>query len=303
MLYLPSPFKQCAHCLTPLLPTTQYFHVSLRQKDRLRNICKQCAVTYNRTHARDKRSQSAQSAIIYDPFPFKYCCRGNRCIHPNGPYLPRSTQYFYYSADSVDRLGKYCKICKREEQHKDAARKATRNHRYESSHREQIKRRHQIYAKTHPEIQRTKKRKWRRLNPDKSREEFRRWSKKYPEKIRARRHKREALKRNLPSGFSTDDWSRSLQFFHSVCAYCGNPPSMFDQYNILQEDHFVPLSKGGPYTTDNILPACQTCNLSKHNFDPCDWLVSRFGTRKAKQILKRIQEYFDWVKEQNGHHD
>lgn len=34
--------------------------------------------------------------------------------------------------------------------------------------------------------------------------------------------------------------------------------------------------------------------------DPLEWLTDRFGPRKAKQILKRIEEYFAWVREQDA---
>lgn len=42
-----------------------------------------------------------------------------------------------------------------------------------------------------------------------------------------------------------------------------------------------------------------SCNVSKHNHDPESWLVSRFGKRKARAILKRIAAYFAWVREQD----
>jgi hypothetical protein len=52
----------------------------------------------------------------------------------------------------------------------------------------------------------------------------------------------------------------------------------------------------------NIVPLCHGvdgCNLSKSNGDPIEWLTSRYVPRKAKQILARIQAYFDSLKERN----
>jgi 5-methylcytosine-specific restriction protein A len=45
---------------------------------------------------------------------------------------------------------------------------------------------------------------------------------------------------------------------HLPCSYCGTPgPS--------QTDHVVPLTRGGSSTLDNLVPACQACNLKKRN--------------------------------------
>ena len=38
------------------------------------------------------------------------------------------------------------------------------------------------------------------------------------------------------------------------------------------------------------------CNNSKRNQDAEQWLIERFGERKARQILARIQQYFDSLK-------
>jgi len=67
---------------------------------------------------------------------------------------------------------------------------------------------------------------------------------------------------------------------------------MFDRSFTLHQDHYIPVTKNGGYTPDNILPACQSCNLSKWNSDPHDWLIRKFGKSKAKQIEAKIAIYF-----------
>lgn len=50
------------------------------------------------------------------------------------------------------------------------------------------------------------------------------------------------------------------------CAYCqatGLP---------LQRDCILPISRGGRYTLDNVVPACASCNASKHNSEVTGWL-------------------------------
>ncbi|MHA7860492.1 HNH endonuclease [Tessaracoccus sp. Y36] len=62
-----------------------------------------------------------------------------------------------------------------------------------------------------------------------------------------------------PSGLiSVDAWGG--------CAYCG-------QHGVpLQRDCIHPISRGGRYTLDNVVPACGSCNASKHNSEVTSWL-------------------------------
>lgn len=78
--------------------------------------------------------------------------------------------------------------------------------------------------------------------------------------------RREHRKQQLPSTFTLEEWERALEYFDHSCAYCGYPSDK------LQQEHFIPLSKGGGYTKDNIVPACPECNLSKSDAMPQDWL-------------------------------
>jgi 5-methylcytosine-specific restriction endonuclease McrA len=50
------------------------------------------------------------------------------------------------------------------------------------------------------------------------------------------------------------------------CAYCGEVESP------LQKDCVLPLSRGGRYTIENVVPACRSCNASKSNDEVTGWL-------------------------------
>lgn len=50
------------------------------------------------------------------------------------------------------------------------------------------------------------------------------------------------------------------------CAYCGATDRP------LQRDCVLPVSRGGRYTLDNIVPACGACNASKCNAEVTGWL-------------------------------
>lgn len=42
---------------------------------------------------------------------YKKCSQGDKCIHPNGPLLPRTAEYFYMVNDHASAR---CKLCMRE---------------------------------------------------------------------------------------------------------------------------------------------------------------------------------------------
>jgi len=50
------------------------------------------------------------------------------------------------------------------------------------------------------------------------------------------------------------------------CAYCGGTDGT------LQRDTVQPISRGGRYTLDNVVPACRSCNASKSNDEVTGWL-------------------------------
>ncbi len=115
--------------------------------------------------------------------------------------------------------------------------------------------------------------KWREANPELSIANTRQYRAKYPEKVAATRkkwagrnrerlriaeHRRRAQATLVEATLTEDEWHEILAEFGFACAYCGDGGP-------LEQDHVVPLSRGGPYTRENIVPACQPCNASKSN--------------------------------------
>ncbi|GAA0840491.1 hypothetical protein GCM10008915_36110 [Bifidobacterium pullorum subsp. gallinarum] len=91
------------------------------------------------------------------------------------------------------------------------------------------------------------------------------WESRHPESRVIREQRRRARKLKLPHSFTAREWKECLEFFGNSCAYCG------ESQESLHQDHVIPLSKGGPYTASNIVPACEHCNLSKSNVDMPFW--------------------------------
>lgn len=50
------------------------------------------------------------------------------------------------------------------------------------------------------------------------------------------------------------------------CAYCGADGTP------LQKDCVLPISRGGRYALDNVVPSCRSCNTSKCNSEVTSWM-------------------------------
>jgi len=130
----------------------------------------------------------------------------------------------------------------------------------------------------------------------------RRATAKFREYGRIKTHNRRARKRNLPNTFTPEQWRHALDYFHGCCAVCGRQMNdLFGEF-YPAADHWIPLSykgKDNPGTTaTNIIPLCHGvggCNNKKNSTMPDEWLEREYGKRKAKEIIARIETYFESI--------
>jgi 5-methylcytosine-specific restriction endonuclease McrA len=125
---------------------------------------------------------------------------------------------------------------------------------------------------------------YREANADKVKAGKRAWREANPEKARVQGQRRRARKAALPSTFTAKQWKVAKAYFDNQCAYCDKPLKRVHQ------EHFIPLSKGGGYTRRNIVPSCPSCNLSKNNHDPLDWLIMR---PNGLVVYVRVTQYLE----------
>lgn len=88
--------------------------------------------------------------------------------------------------------------------------------------------------------------------------------------------------RRNPTDFTPADWQKALEFYEYKCAYCGSQPKQ------LEQDHVVPMRRGGRYEKANIVPACKSCNSSKRATPLVAWLFS-------KNRLSAFIKYLDYL--------
>ena len=69
----------------------------------------------------------------------------------------------------------------------------------------------------------------------------------------------------VDNDLTDQQWAEILDAW-GACAYCqGTGPA-------LQRDCVQPISRGGRYTIENVVPACASCNASKHNSEVTAWM-------------------------------
>ena len=96
---------------------------------------------------------------------------------------------------------------------------------------------------------------------------------------------RRTKKRMLPSTLTLEQWINIKNDFDNKCAYCGRKLK-------LTQEHFIPLSKDGEFSINNIIPACSYCNCSKGAKDFFKWYPEHKYFSKDREI--KILKYLNY---------
>lgn len=121
------------------------------------------------------------------------------------------------------------------------------------------------------------------------------WKKNGGQEIRKLNHrKRASIKKGLAHSFTAGEWDYCKNAFDNRCAYCGRRID-------LTQDHFIPISRGGEYTINNIIPACMECNNNKKTRDFFKWYPKyRFYSVLRERRILRYLNYQNQNQQQLG---
>jgi len=287
--------KKCSKCGRELPLTEIYFFKRKETKDGFRADCKEC---------RGRRFTLPSDEIIPDGYKKCHICK---------QILPFES--FNKSSDNKDGLQHRCKDCKKQyrAEHKDHIaehyKKWRNNHKEELSeysrqwkkehkeqlkqyridHKDKIKEYNKKYREEHLEYFALYKKEHGQEHWRKNKEHYLAYARKRRndnkeatnKKDRMYAHKRRAIIQKLESTLTIEQWETIKEYFNNCCAYCGKERP-------LAQEHFIPLSKGGAYTHNNIIPACKSCNSSKHDKDFSEWYPEHenYNPKREKTILK-----------------
>jgi len=229
-------YKFCIKCGDELLATEEFFHKRVDKGiAKLKNTCKKCTslkessnYTANRDAIREQKKKS------YDKNKDESNAR-SRERYQNGGKEKKSA-YYVENKDVISE-----KAAKRRDANRDSIRSIARE-----------------YSKR-PEVLK-RKADDRKNNPEKYRKQYNLYYQgKGRERVISIVQRRHARKKNAVATLTPEQWIETLEHFDNCCVYCG------EELINVQQDHVIPLSAGGGYTKKNMLPACKTCNSSKHS--------------------------------------
>jgi len=117
-----------------------------------------------------------------------------------------------------------------------------------------------VWRNVHPERVRIYKKSWYAAHKEQVRAGIESWEAANPDRSRVRhvvaqRRRRARIARVLAT-LTPQEWEAILEAAGRACVYCGGQER-------LSMDHLIPISRGGPHTSENVAPACLPCNLSK----------------------------------------
>lgn len=153
---------------------------------------------------------------------------------------------------------------------------------YAEENKEAIKVRIKKYYEENKLIRKEKSKQYYYKNKEKLKERRNQYVEKNRSSFNIYAGRRNSKKKQLPSTFTVNQWDRCKEYFNNKCAYCGEKKP-------LAQDHFMPLSKGGGYTKENIIPACKSCNSSKSNKLFNEWYIKQPYYSKEREL--KILEY------------
>lgn len=127
---------------------------------------------------------------------------------------------------------------------------------------EKVHERNQKWALANPKKTYKRLRKWRQANQEKCREQSRKWAQANPEKhhasMQTAKIKHRAKRKQAEGLHTTQEWIDLKEQCDNRCLCCKRHQSELDR--VLEQDHIVPLSRGGTNWITNIQPLCHDCN-------------------------------------------
>jgi len=297
--------KICNSCGRELPATNEYFAKDEKAKDEFKSTCKDClnksAIIYRLSNIEAEKERSKHFRETHKEYLQEY---SKQWREENQEYLKQ-----YYSEnkghrqqwyiDNIERIREVSKQWrynnkehKREysKRHREenpeyyiekAKRQRENNPNYSKEYYWENKERLNQYHKDNKEHYIELGKKWRETH----KEYLQEYRKNNKENIKLALQKRRTLKKGLEKTLTLDQWEQIKNEFNSKCAYCGKEEK-------LTIEHFIPLSKFGELSINNILPACQSCNSSKNAKSFFDWYPKY--KYYSKQREKFILDYLNY---------
>lgn len=172
----------------------------------------------------------------------------------------------------------YCKSCEKEyskiyrKNNKEIMKKSKSEYYFNNVNEIKIKQKE--YRENNKDILLFKKREQSKVYRENNKDKILKYRKKYNKSLSCKiskknyKHRRRAIEK---VGDLTHKQLLKLENNINKCYWCNNK-IINNNYHI---DHYVPLSKGGEHTINNLVVSCPNCNLKKGNKDPYEFALTK----------------------------
>ena len=258
--------KICSKCGEEKPATTEYFRKAKANKDGLRGQCKVCQSEYDKQY-RKKNKENIQQLK-------------KQLYKENAEYYQEYNKQYYQENKEYFKQ-------------------------YRKQYRQENAEYHNEYMKQWRKENRKHINQYSRQYYQENKEHYREYFKQYRQENKERRRQHfqtyQARKRTLPHTLTLEQWEKIKNDFNNECAYCGQSEQEHkEEFNEqLHQEHFIPLSKGGEYTHNNIIPACRNCNSSKNNTDFFEWYPTyEYYNEEREQFILEYLGYIEDTQQQ-----
>lgn len=256
----------CTKCFEVQPDNSNHFPVNKKVKRGLASQCKGCTQDYKK----------------------EYRKKNIDILKKKRKELYESEKEEAKEASRIYRLNNKDKVAAWSRKHyeKNTEKMKRRSSLYYSENKEYVRIRGEEYRKKNAEWINERKRRYYEENKTMITARNKRWRSNNIEKVRRISVRYEQRKRSKFHDYKEEYWDYALNFFSHSCAYCGAKERM-------EQEHIIPVSKGGPYIASNIIPACRSCNASKGDKDLEMWYRSHKSFNCER--LERVYQYIEGV--------
>lgn len=249
----------CKHCGVELPYSVEYFRKDSKAISGIGHVCKKCENKRNRTRYDSSKKHD-------------YYLTNKETINQKNKenYIANRKKY-------IESNLKWQKL------HPDNKKQNWKKN--QDKNREKYIEKGRLYRESHRELLRASAKRYYEENLEKCKTATSKWNHENRETCNNGTQKYRATKRHLESTLTTEQWEMIKKRFDSKCAYCGKESN-------LHQEHFIALSKGGEFSINNIVPACISCNSSKHDKSFFEWYPKcRHYSKKREQNILKFLSY------------
>lgn len=173
-------------------------------------------------------------------------------------------------------VNSWCKDCSKQYRIDNKVILAIKHLQYLEKNKEAVKAQTKKYRENHKE----KAKQYRESNKVSITDKITQYRLKHLDQYRIYAQTRKARVRLLPFTLTKEQWEEIKLYFNYKCAYCEGKKR-------LTIEHFIPVTKFGELTINNVLSICTSCNSSKGNRDFSEWYPVQifYSAKREKKIF------------------